>query len=81
MLLPDKHISISESILGLGCIVLELLTSYKDIDELNIEIGQLQRKGEIEAYHSYENTVLAVSFLYTIGVIDKDNMGRLYRCD
>jgi len=81
VLLPDKHITISESILGLACIVIELLTSYKDIDELYIEIGQLQRKREIEAYHSYDNTVLAVSFLYTIGVIDKDNFGRVYRCD
>lgn len=81
MLLPDKHITLSESILGLGCIILELLSSNKDIDELYIDLGSLYRKGVVEAYHSYENTVLAVSFLYAVGAIDKDNMGRLYRCD
>ena len=79
--MPDKHISLSESIIGLGCLVLEILTSKKNIDEIHIEIIKQYRKGVISSYHSYENTVLAVVFLYSIGIVDKDNLGCIYKCD
>ena len=37
MLLPAKHIALSESLLGLGGLLLEMLASPKGIDELYLE--------------------------------------------
>lgn len=81
MLLPDKHIALSESLLGLGSLLLELVSTQMTIDEIYIEYGKRHRAGDYPAYHSYENVVLALDFLFAVGAITQDKLGRISRCD
>ncbi|MES2354594.1 MAG: ABC-three component system middle component 6 [Pseudomonadota bacterium] len=78
MLLPDKHISFAESLIGLGSFVLESLKSPKTIDILwrNFESVRGQ---EYPAFHSFDNLVLAVDALFALGAIDLTDDGELKR--
>ena len=81
MLLPDKHITVSESLLGLGSLLLELLVVPSDVDMLHIECMKRFRMGGYPSYHTFENVVLALDFLFAIGVITQDKQGRISKCD
>lgn len=80
MILPDKHIRLAESLLGLGGFVLESLSQAKTIDSLWDEFHIAYESHEYPAYHTFENLVLAISFLHSIGVVEQDEKGRLLRC-
>lgn len=81
MLLPDKHVKISESILGLSALVVSNIDGGITFDKL---MGRLVRKFETPewpAYHNTETVALALCFLYTIGLVDVTKEGDLFRCD
>lgn len=69
MILPDKHISISESLIGLGTFVLDNLTSAKNIDLLWHEFEKVRGK-EYPAYHSFDNLVLTINMLFALEMIE-----------
>lgn len=82
MLMPDKHIKFSESLLGLGSHVLEALVIPQTIDDLWHNFCKVRNMGNYPAQHSFENLVLAVDMLYAIGVVEElDQGGALRRCD
>lgn len=81
MLLPDKHIKLSESILGLGSFVLQNLTFPKQIDLLWKDLQKGYTSKDFPSYHSFENLVLAIDFLYSIGVIEVNRQGKIKKCD
>ncbi len=81
MLLPDKHITLGESIIGLGTFVLERLSAPETIDEIWSAFVEVRRTKSFPAYHSFDNLVGAICFLYSIGAIDVSGEGRLKRCD
>lgn len=72
MILPDKHISFAESLIGLGSFILDNLTSPKNIDSLWSDFEKIRAK-EYPAYHSFDNLVLAVNLLYTLQMIEISN--------
>lgn len=78
MLLPDKHISFAESLLGFGTFILENLRIPQDIDAL-WRLFEKSRGRDYPAYHSFDNLVLTVDILYTIGAIHMDSNGKLVR--
>ena len=78
MILPDKHISLSESLLGLGTFILEHLISPKNIDFLWHEFEKNRSKG-YPAYHSFDNLVLATNMLYALNMIEILNNDQLRR--
>lgn len=79
MILPTKHISLSESIFGLGGILLKNLNTPKTIDELwNIFSNKYNEKPSFPAYHNFDNVVLAVNLLYAIGAIEITDKGEIY---
>jgi len=81
MLMPDKHIKFSESILGLSAYLLECLREPQTIDELWGTFRKRQRESPIGAEHTFENVVLAVDTLFAIGAITEENIrGVLKRC-
>jgi len=80
MLLPDKHIRLAESIIGLSGFALESLVAPKTIDALWAEFREVNNTYEFPAYHSFENLVLAIDFLFSIGAITEDSHGKLARC-
>ena len=81
MLTPKKHINNAESILGLGSFVLQTLSSPKTMDE----IWDLFRKAvKVETYtssHTFDNVTLAIDFLFSIGVVNENEFGKIYKCD
>jgi len=81
VLLPDKHIKLAESLLGLGGFVLESLVAPKPIEVLWKELSRISNTDQLPAYHSFENLVLTVDFLFSIGAVSMDRSGRLTRCD
>lgn len=81
MLLPEKHIRLSESILGLGGFVLSSLDSSKTVDALWEELQEAAGKEEFPSKHSFENLVLAVDFLFALGAIAALENGKLTKCD
>lgn len=81
MLLPDKHITLSQSILGLGAFVLEAVSAPKTIDELWQSLVEVRNTAVFPAYHSFDNLIAAICFLHLIGAIDVSADARLRRCD
>lgn len=81
MLMPDKHIRVAESLIGLGSFVLESIDQPKSIDELWAVFERHRQSGQYHAPHSFENLVLAVDMLYAIGAVEEDEQsGVLSRC-
>ena len=81
MLLPDKHIKLAESLLGLGGFALQALAAPKPIEVLWKELQKVSNTDELPAYHSFENLVLTIDFLFSIDAVTMDRSGRLTRCD
>jgi hypothetical protein len=80
MVLPDKHIRFSESLLGLGALVLESLDVPKSIDALWNELHPQMESGAFPARHTFDNLVLAADLLYAVGTVTLNRNGRLVRC-
>ena len=80
MILPEKHLKLSESILGLGAFVLSQIKNPKDIDGVWTEYQKAYTARRYPAYHTFENLILAIIFLYTLGVVQMDGNGRLTKC-
>lgn len=80
MLLPDKHVKIGESILGLAALVLTNLEESLPFDNLMTVLTPQFETPEWPAYHNTETVSLAVCFLYSTGLIDVTPEGDLYRC-
>jgi len=77
MLLPEKHIKISESLWGLGGILLKLLQKPKTFDELFNDYQKINDSKSFPATHSINDFILALDLLYLIGAIIKNEKGEL----
>lgn len=79
MILPSKHINLSESLLGLGGVLLEiLLRQPRSLDSLWQEYSKINNRKDIyPAYHSFDNVILAVDLLYIIGAVEINSEGEL----
>jgi len=76
MLVPAKHINFSESLLGFGSYILKKLDKPKSIDELwQTYQSDLENK-EYFSSHSFDNLMLTIIFLFSIGSINEKN-GRI----
>ena len=80
MLLPDKHITLAESLLGFGAFVLGLLDTPLTMDEIYKGVQQANETDELPAFHNFESTTLAVLFLFTIGAVEMTEFGEVRRC-
>jgi hypothetical protein len=79
MLLPAKHIKLSEAFLGLSGFVLEKLDKPKTVDSLWSDLSVSVERNEYPAYHSFENLLLTLGFLYSIDLIQLDDAGKISR--
>ena len=78
MVLPDKHIRFSESLLGLGALVLDLLSSPKPIDSIWQDLKNIQSlESDLYSSHNFENLVLSVDLLFAMGLVALNNSGDL----
>ena len=81
MLLPDKHIRISESLLGLAALALASLKERHSFDSLMALLSSKFETPDWPAFHNVESVSLALCFLYSVGLVDVDTNGVIYRCD
>jgi hypothetical protein len=80
VLLPDKHITISESLLGLAALILTVLEESMSFDSLLAKVAKEFETPSWPAFHNAESVCLALCFLHSIGVVDVESNGDLFRC-
>ena len=77
MLLPEKHIKISESLWGLGGVILKILEKPKSFDDLLNDYQKINDSKSFPASHSINEVILALDLLFAIGAITKNEKGEL----
>lgn len=79
MLLPSKHINISESIFGLSAYLLKIIMEEpKNIDQIWYDFNKINNTENFPVYHSFDNVIIALDYLYLIGLIDIKNKDKIY---
>lgn len=74
MILPSKHIRLSESLLGLGGILLTITKEPVTVDDIWFKYSQINNsKNKFPAYHNFDNVILALNYLFLIGAIEINN--------
>lgn len=81
MLLPDKHITLAESLLGFGAFLLAHLDSPKTVDQLYQKTRAEWEAKYFPAYHDYDSVVTAVLFLFALGIVEATDSGAVKKCD
>lgn len=81
MILPGKHIRFSESLMGLGGILLSFLKTPSTIDELWLQYSKINDSKKFPAYHDFDNIVLALDYLFIIGAVDLNFEGKIFICN
>ena len=77
MILPTKHIRISESLIGLGGYLVKFLKEPMSVDNLWIKFSKVNNK-KFPAYHNFDNVVLSLNLLFIMGIVDINEKGELY---
>lgn len=74
MILPTKHISTRNSLLGVGAIIIKHLNYPRTVTSLWSDLSRLPEVA------TFERFVLVLDLLYMIGAIDLKE-GLLYKCN
>ncbi len=78
MIMPKKHISLSESYIGLGAFVLETLSSPLTLDSCWDQIyNSYIKTGIISKKHSFDNFILTLDLLYALNAININEEGAM----
>jgi len=81
MILPQKHIKLSESLFALGGLVINeiQLDEKMTIDELWIKINLKLKKDKrkLISDFTFDNLILSLDYLYLLGLIEIDKEGRI----
>jgi ABC-three component (ABC-3C) system Middle Component 6 len=81
MLLPEKHLALSESVLGLGAVVLSWLRNKAlSLDALHERAQKAAGSADLPTYHGFDSVILAILFLYTVGAVELTEEGDIRRC-
>jgi hypothetical protein len=80
VLLPDKHITIAASVLGLSALVLSALAEPLTFDALMEALEPKFDTVDWPAFHTAESVSLALSLLYAMDLLDVTPEGELFRC-
>ena len=78
-LLPEKHVQTSESLLGIGALLLSLLAAGpKNLDALWSEVKEIDFiKRRVHGTITFDRIVLAVDFLFAVGAVQLNRQGQL----
>ncbi|MDA3884847.1 MAG: hypothetical protein PF638_04560 [Candidatus Delongbacteria bacterium] len=81
MILPSKHISLSESFFGLGGILLGFLKTPLTVDEIFNKYYKINNTKKFPAHHNFDNVILALDYLFIVGAIDLNEEGKIKLCN
>jgi hypothetical protein len=79
MILPTKHTTTEQSLLGFGSYLLQTIGDGATVDDL---WSQYQKDFAAKAYHykqSFDNLLLTLIFLFSVNAIYENN-GEIKRC-
>ena len=68
MLMPTKHLSLENSLIGVGAQVLELLPTEKTVSRLFFDLQTLREEREMSTIQ-FGWYLLALDFLYVLGAV------------
>lgn len=80
MILPNKHITVAQSLWGLAAFLLTFLDSPKTVDELWAKFEVINDSKHFPAKQSFERVVLALDFLYLIDAVEVTEEGKIKLC-
>ena len=66
----------SQSILGFGGIILNMLYEPQTIDML---WERVEGDFRLKKYHSFDNLIFTVDFLYMLSLVDIDDNNKIYK--
>ena len=78
MILPTKHIKLSESFIGLSGFLLQMLHKPITMDKLWQNFQQVNNTDTYPAYHGIDNVVLSLNLLFAMGAVNINEDGKLY---
>lgn len=80
MILPNKYISLSDSLIGISSLVLENLSSNKmTIDELWDKFNRnIRQNKKLKSIPTYNKFVLTINFMYMTNMINYTEKGVIY---
>lgn len=77
MILPKKHIKLAESLFAVGGLILSCLKVQNSVDELWDKICSQK---SLNIHCTFDNFLLSLDYLYSIGVIDINEEGGIVKC-
>lgn len=66
--------------MGLGGVLLGFLESPLSIDGLWYKYSKINNSKKYPAYHSFDNVILALGYLFIIGAVDFNKNGEIVLC-
>lgn len=80
MILPNKYIKVSESLLGLSALLLDILSDEEmGIDELWKEFkNNYNNNPKLKYTPTYNKFVLSINFMYLTNMINYNEKGGIY---
>jgi hypothetical protein len=82
MIMPTKHTTFSESLLGLGSFILQSLRETPMTFEQLWQTFSEAKKNKVYNFpHDIENFSLALLLLYSLGLIKEEQNGGIILCD
>jgi len=79
MILPEKHLGLTESYFGFGGFLLNLLDEPMTIDNLWIEFSKYNNTQQFNSNHTFDDFILAINYLFIIGALNQNKEGEIFR--
>lgn len=81
MILPKKHLSLDESILGFGAFLLSQLSENEIfVDDLWKKYQDAYQTKAYPVAFGFDNFILTIDFLFIVGAIHLNNRGGIGLC-
>jgi hypothetical protein len=80
MILPTKHTTIEQSLIGFGGYILQIVDENSTVDLLWQKYQTDFKNQTYSAKQTFDNLLLTLVFLYTIGAIN-ETQGEIKRCN
>ena len=77
MLMPKKHISLSESVIGFSTIILKYIKQTNELDDLYKKLANDKYSKKSVTFDYF---ILCVNYLYMLGIIEMNSEGGLVLC-
>lgn len=78
MILPEKHVTLSKSSFGFGGYLLQFFTDSITVDDLWSIFNEHNNTSEFSAFHSFDNFILTLDYLFLIGAINQNEKGEIF---